>query len=87
MWPVFGTVTVSFAAAVPLNGSDAGLIVHVAPLAAPPRICQGNLPTRSLFCAGRSPDDQDHHKDADSSQPVNQTPAKFLPRRLTLDLF
>jgi hypothetical protein len=34
MWPVLGTVTVAFAAAVPLNGSDAGLIVHVAPAAA-----------------------------------------------------
>jgi len=34
MWPVLGTVTVAFVAAVPLNGSDAGLILHVAPTAA-----------------------------------------------------
>ena len=87
MWPVQGTVTAAFAAAVPLIGSDAGLIVHVAPLAAPPGICPGKLLARSLIFAGRSPNDQDHHEDADSSQSVNHTPAKFLPGRLTFDLF
>ena len=49
MWPVQGTVTLAFAAAVPLNGSDAGLIAHVVPLGAPPGICPGKLPARSLI--------------------------------------
>jgi|SRR5208337_3607301 len=57
-------------------------------IAAPPGICQGKHPPRSLTIAilGYGHDYNDDQKDAGCGQPVNQTLANFFARRVTFDL-